>query len=215
MIVQSLFWAYGAPGTPAATGPTNLPGQPANQYQATWIPFAQDSRIAEQPRFADLVADPDGQFDPTVPEDFVDEVEGGTGDIVTFFSNEVAGQRIGSEWVVARGPFYAEAADGTQVIYATYGPVYDADADPADIPEGFEVGDVVQATADGANRYSAFAYFDPPSASFPAIVYLLLALLGFAIHAPWLYADERRERRERQEAAARAASEDERVPANA
>ena len=214
MIVQSLFWAFGAPGTPAATGPTNLPGQPANQYQATWIPFAGDSTIAQQDRFSDLVASPDQAFDTTVPADFVDEVETGVGDIVTFFSNEVAGEQVGTTWAVARGPFYAEAPDGTQVIFATYGPVYDADAE--DIPEGFEVGDVVQQEAGGTNRYSAFAYYDPASLSFPALVYLALSVLGFAIHAPWLYADERRERREREEVAARAASErEQRVPANA
>src|SRR5688572_24478959 len=45
----SLFWAFGAPGTPANTGPQNLPGQELDAYQPVWFPFAADSNLATAP----------------------------------------------------------------------------------------------------------------------------------------------------------------------
>ena len=42
-----VFWWFGAPGTPVATGLQNFPGQPADQYTAKWYPFEAGSPRAE------------------------------------------------------------------------------------------------------------------------------------------------------------------------
>ena len=39
----ALFWTFGAPGTPAFTGPQNLPGQELDEYLPIWVPLAQDA----------------------------------------------------------------------------------------------------------------------------------------------------------------------------
>lgn len=54
MGVIGVFWWFGAPGTPVATGLQNFPGQPADQYQAQWFPFEPGSPRAE---FFDLWRD--------------------------------------------------------------------------------------------------------------------------------------------------------------
>lgn len=38
-----VFWAFGAPGTPVATGLQNFPGQAGDAYQPKWYPFEGDS----------------------------------------------------------------------------------------------------------------------------------------------------------------------------
>lgn len=42
-----VFWWFGAPGTPVATGLQNFPGQPGDQYQAKWFPFEGGSERSE------------------------------------------------------------------------------------------------------------------------------------------------------------------------
>jgi hypothetical protein len=48
---MSLFWGFGAPGTPQATGPTNLPGQPAGRAAAQVGPVraGQPARRPQRP----------------------------------------------------------------------------------------------------------------------------------------------------------------------
>jgi hypothetical protein len=41
-----VFWWFGAPGTPIATGLQNFPGQAPDEYQAHWYPFEADSERA-------------------------------------------------------------------------------------------------------------------------------------------------------------------------
>lgn len=45
-MVIGIFWWFGAPGTPVATGPQNFPGQAGNQYQAQWFAFEPGSETA-------------------------------------------------------------------------------------------------------------------------------------------------------------------------
>ena len=53
-----VFWWFGAPGTPVATGLQNFPGQPGDAYQATWYPFEPGSERAENfPATADVTTD--------------------------------------------------------------------------------------------------------------------------------------------------------------
>ncbi len=43
-----VFWWFGAPGTPVATGLQNFPGQAADEYQPKWFPFEEGSDRSEQ-----------------------------------------------------------------------------------------------------------------------------------------------------------------------
>jgi hypothetical protein len=45
-LVLGVFWWFGAPGTPVATGLQNFPGQPADQYQAHWFAVEPGSDAA-------------------------------------------------------------------------------------------------------------------------------------------------------------------------
>ena len=69
-----VFWWFGAPGTPVATGLQNFPGQPADQYTAKWYPFEPGSDRAgeftlwrEGPEAFQTVADFVGTDDETDP----------------------------------------------------------------------------------------------------------------------------------------------------
>ncbi|MBW3664842.1 MAG: hypothetical protein KY469_17215 [Actinobacteria bacterium] len=42
-----VYWWFGAPGTPVATGLVNFPGQPGDNYQGQWFPFEPGSERAE------------------------------------------------------------------------------------------------------------------------------------------------------------------------
>lgn len=81
----SLFWAFGAPGTPPNTGPQNLPGQELDAYQPTWFPFASDSVLAteEDSPYVAAAAYPDGWGD--VPADFAGTASTGASNITSFF----------------------------------------------------------------------------------------------------------------------------------
>ncbi len=60
-----VFWWFGAPGTPTATGLTNFPGQAADEYSPRWHPFEGGS---ERSTFFDaddsFAPDSPGQFEP-------------------------------------------------------------------------------------------------------------------------------------------------------
>jgi hypothetical protein len=46
-MMLGVFWWFGAPGTPVATGLQNFPGQAPDAYQAKWYPFEPNSARAE------------------------------------------------------------------------------------------------------------------------------------------------------------------------
>jgi hypothetical protein len=218
MILISAFWAFGAPGTPATTGPTNLPGQVPDEYQPIWVPFAEDSEIAADPVYAAVVGN-DEAFTPVeVGEDVAEgdeaeEDEGeslgegpnavtGVSDIQNFFSQptEESGypQRIQASWIPTDVGL-AEAENGRPVVRATFVETYEADPEgnlPEDAPEGAEVGDPVE----GGDSFVAYAFFDAGNPVFPSLVFIGLSLLGFALHAVLLFFDEQGERRERTQA---------------
>lgn len=47
MAVLGVFWWFGAPGTPVATGLQNFPGQANDEYQSSWYAFEPGSPRAE------------------------------------------------------------------------------------------------------------------------------------------------------------------------
>jgi hypothetical protein len=192
LFIMSLFWTFGAPGTPQATGPRNLPSQLPNEYQPTWTPFAQDSRIADLPEYQLVQSYPEGFGE--VPEDFTDEAEAGASDTQTFFADEAHGEVI-SDIDEVESIEYAEAENGFPVVAVTYLPVD---------PNTFEV-------VEDGEPVTLFAFFDEGNPIFPGLVFIALSLLLFAIHAVLLFFDEGREARE----ASRTAEEVEREPVSA
>lgn len=69
-VMLGVFWWFGAPGTPVATGLQNFPGQPGNQYAPKWFGFEPGSERASF--FGDAV----NSFDNFQP---VAEYVGGAG----------------------------------------------------------------------------------------------------------------------------------------
>src|SRR5688500_616859 len=63
MTIYALFWTFGAPGPPPATGPQNLPGQELDAYEDVWRPYAGDSRVAEDPTYGVAKTWPEGFAD--------------------------------------------------------------------------------------------------------------------------------------------------------
>ncbi|MDP8971075.1 MAG: hypothetical protein M3N52_11390, partial [Actinomycetota bacterium] len=148
--ILALFWTFGAPGTPPATGPQSLPGQELNAYEPTWVAFAGDSLIAEKPEYAIVRQYPEG-FGP-VPEGFAGTAGAGAEDIKSFFSSRERQTKIvQADWVPVPGPEglrYAEAANGRPIIAVTFAP-----------PEGAEDADATPVTV--------FGYYDAGNPMFP------------------------------------------------
>lgn len=188
MVIYSLFWAFGAPGTPPTTGPQNLPGQAADAYLPVWVPFAPDSRIAEDPTYDVVQQYPQGFGE--VPADFEDEAEEGADEIKTLFTARET--RVLSLTQAPADIRYAEAENGRPIIGVIFKETYQAPgADDEPLPEGVEVGDIIPESEEEV----MFAYFDAGSPLFPSLVVIALSILGFLIHAVLLDLDERRERR--------------------
>jgi hypothetical protein len=216
LFLIGLFWAFGAPGTPALTGPTNLPGTPANEYQPLWVPFAEDSLVAEDPTYA-FVAD-EGAFE-AVPEEEATEAETGAGDILSFFTSEPGGNLLpeaGGYVIDPEVPIgYAEAENGRPVIRVTFAPTYrltEAGAPPEGVTED-QIGQVIPEDEAEAPRITAFAFFDGGSPLFPILVFIGVAFALFVIHAWLLYMNEVGEAREREADAAAEAEHEEPVAA--
>lgn len=227
LIIYALFWAFGAPGTPPATGPQNLPGQELDAYEDTWRPFAKDSTLANDPNYDVVKTYPEG-FVKTpeaagLPADFAAAAETGSGDIQTFFATKagpLTQPPVQATWSeVTDERRYATAANGRPIIAVTYQQTYQvAQIAPGQAPE--EEGppkltpDGVAAEEDGSNvapegtelgdpvpdgeTFTAFAFFDRGSPKFPSLLVLGAVVLLFALHALLLARDEKRERRERE-----------------
>lgn len=183
MLVYSLFWLTGAPGTPRYTGPQNLPGQSQDYYVTKWVPFAPDSLLADR-EFEAVKSFPEGFG--AVPEDFQERADEGAGDIQEFFAVERNSvQLVGEDWEVQEIA-YNPNVGGDPVIAVT------------------------MAAPEGEETYTAFAYFDAGAPWIPSVVFVVLSLIGFVLHTALLAWDENQERRA---AEAEQAEEPEKVPA--
>lgn len=194
MFMLTLFWAFGAPGTPMFSGPQNLPGQPIDYYQPKWVPFAGDSLIAEQPEYEAVQGFPNTFGD--VPESQETLTQEGTGPIQDFFASEAAGGQVDADWIPTQ-IWYAEATNGRPMIAVEF-------AEPS--PD-----DPTQAAA-GGETYVAFGFFQAGNVIFPNLIFIGLSLAGFVLHMVLLAWDERQERRELEEDLAAEQPERERVP---
>jgi hypothetical protein len=151
--VLSLFWGFGAPGTPQFTGPQALPGQSADYYTPKWVAFADDSTLADE-RFPIVKQYPEGfqeegggaaaggdgaaegETGQADTEGASEAASGGAEEIGNFFREERAGtQLIGDEWVLAGPPLAATVESGEKVVGATYAKPFALD-DEGEIPEG-------------------------------------------------------------------------------
>jgi hypothetical protein len=194
MLLISLFWAFGGPGTPMYTGPQNLPGQPIDYYQPKWVPFAEDSVVAEQPAYQAVQGFPD-TFGP-VPDGQASLAEDGAGPIQDFFASDAAGAQVGEGWI-AEETWYAEAENGRPMIAVQYTePLEDAPLEPD--PDG--------------ESYVAFGFYQSGNLMFPNLVFIVLSLIGFVLHMLLLGWDERQERRDLEEDLAAERERQERVP---
>jgi hypothetical protein len=180
LFLLSIFWAFGAPGTPQATGPTNLPGQPANELQPRWIAFASDSLLADERAELQVVRTfPEG-FDVREdwPEDLADRIDAGQTEIQNFFSGEDAGEPVRDTWLpVETG--YVQLDDGTEILGVTYQ----------------ETDNTLELVPDGAT-YTGFAFWEPGNPLLPALLLAGISLILFLLHAFLLDRDELRMKRE-------------------
>lgn len=185
MLMISLFWAFGAPGTPAFQGPQNLPGQPLDYYQPKWVPFAEDSLVAEDPDYQIAQDYPEGwseQRPAAIDEDMLDDA---VDDVRDFFTAEAAGGQVGETWVPNEDEtpiMFAESANGRPMVAIEF---VEADA----------LGEVT----DPENTYLAFGFFDAGFLMLPSLVMIVLSLIGFVGHLLLLGWDERQERRQLEE----------------
>jgi hypothetical protein len=221
----SLFWAFGAPGTPPNTGPQNLPGQELDEYIPIWVPFVEDAAVVTEegsPYAAAVQAYPDGWTE--VPEDFVDQAETGAQNITSFFAGlqdeGYTNLLFGTEEILG-DPLYAEAENGRPMIAITTVTTCQLIEDPAtpegETPEfvlppnceaaGAEVGDPVPAETTGEEgdavrtEQTFFAFFDAGAPYFPSLLMAGILFVLFVFHMLLLARDERRERLEAAEAA--------------
>jgi hypothetical protein len=156
MLILSLFWGFGAPGTPRNTGPQSLPGQPADYYTPKWVAFAGDSTLAQE-RFGLVRQFPEGfqeeggggggdaaaaeggaegGGEDAEAEGADDSAAGGADEIGNFFREERGGSTlIGDDWVPAGRPLVATAESGEKVVAATYAKPF-AFNDDGEIPQG-------------------------------------------------------------------------------
>jgi hypothetical protein len=195
MFLMSLFWGFGAPGTPQATGPTNLPGQQADALQAKWVPFAQDSLLADREDLSVVKQYPEGFEVDGWSANQQDNIDQGLNDIVNFFSSSTAGEQIGATWP-AETIAYTETTTGFPLVAVEFTPVDEA-LEPT-----------------GADPYVAFGYYDAGNPLLPSIIFVVISLVLFVLHAWLLDRSERMERREI-ESLRGTTAEPERVPANA
>lgn len=171
MVIYALFWTFGAPGTPPATGPQNLPGQQLDAYEDTWRPFAGDSLTADDPDYQVVKGYPEGFSEsPDVAgrtEEFVTEAETGADEILTFFSTQagpLTDPPLEPTWMVATDTEgdeqpepgaaiqYAQAGNNRPIIAVPFAPTYQvASRQPADADEPVLTVDGAPPADDGSN----------------------------------------------------------------
>ena len=199
-LLLSLFWTFGAPGTPPNVGPQNLPGTELDAYLPVFRPFAATSALAEGD-YAFVQSYPDGFEEP--PADFEERAQEAAGEIQSYFAGLVEPYRKelqGTEEPVR--VLWSPARDGArfEVVAVEYQATCQLVGEEPALPaqcEGLEVGDVDPM----AEPEVFFAFFDPGAEYFPSLLMTAIMLVLFAGHMLALYRDETRERREREELA--------------
>lgn len=203
MFVMSLFWGFGAPGTPQATGPTNLPGQQPDALLAKWVPFAQDSTLADRSDLEIVKQYPEGFEEEGWPGEMQAEegddanlIDQGIDEIQQFFASEEAGGQVEETWAVESAAYAEAPGTGYPLLAVTY----------------IETDEALEPVADG-DTYTAFGYYDEGNALLPSFIFMVASLILLLLHAWLLDRDERLERRRLAAARERQVAEREPVPA--
>lgn len=210
----ALFWAFGAPGTPAFTGPQNLPGQDLDAYTPVWVPLAQDSPLVTEvgSEYGVIEAYPDG-FSTSPGDVSEDEIVEGRSEIMNVFSGfgpESPYANLLASTDQAVDTQYAVAENGRPIIAVTYAATcQQVRVEDPDNPEEFiqalpdgcaEVGELPAADSElrsGENAdVTLFAFLDRGNPGFPSYVMLAGTFFLFALHMVLLLRDESRTARE-------------------
>ncbi|MDX1619978.1 MAG: hypothetical protein R3320_03245 [Nitriliruptorales bacterium] len=216
-----VFWWFGAPGTPVATGLQNFPGQASDAYQGRWYGMQPGSPRAN---FFDVTNNFD-QFE--TPEEFV-----GTEDpedpSLAFLVGDLdqAGQIMLSQWLPTddtgslrlganRRQELQQAAGEPQEGEARATPFFTAELEELKVAKdegmriaGAKLNTVANFVEEGTTSVvrtevvetgNWFAFKDPGALWFPSAVWTVVALVGFILSLFGLDRIEQREKRERGE----------------
>ncbi len=194
LFIMSLFWGFGAPGTPQATGPQNLPGQPLDELQEKWVAFAQDSLLADRPDLAIVREYPEGFVEEGWPADFEETADTGVNEIQDFFASEAAGEQVTALWEPETVSYAVTERTGLPVLAIEFREI-DEEGEPTD------------------ETYLGFGFWDEGAPLLPSYIFMGLSLVGLLLHGWLLDRSERMERRRRRADAAAVDAEPERVPA--
>ena len=166
MLILAALWAFGAPGTPAFLGPKgDLP---------TWTPLAAGTDL-RSPTFPVVDEFPDGDWAPPDEAGKATEVEAVTQAIQEFVAEEANAELAAAQ---IEGEVTSANIQVEEIHFARVGET-----------------DLVAATAfptTGGREVEVVAYLDPGNLSMPSYIALGIAVVGFAVHVPFLDRAERR-----------------------
>ncbi len=225
-LMLGVFWWFGAPGTPPATGLQMFPGQPVDQYEPSWYAFEAGSERSEfypsHQTPSDFVSPAEFRGGPgAVDEDFPDsdkkfaalrgDLDAASQAMVQqFFPTDVdGGIRVGAERRTEWLQNLPEPEEGWQQASPFFSVV----------SEGVQVTDdggtlVAMGTYDVVAKYidattfaavnttvveddaTWFAFKDPGNKQFPSVIWSLLSLVFFLLSMVWLDRIEQSEKHE-------------------
>lgn len=230
-MMLGVFWWFGAPGTPVATGLQNFPGQAPDAYQGAWYPFEPGSPRAQFfPATNDLdsfqtVEEYVGTDDPRSPEyAFISgDLDQATGRMLEQWlpTDEQGGLRIGAgrraelieqagpvpDGLVRADPFYTAEVD--EVLVADDGGIRVAGARMVTFANYADPESDLVVEQEPVEEGIWFAFKDPGALWFPSAVWTFVSLALFVLS---LFALDRMEQREKRRRAEVEEAEDLAVP---
>lgn len=226
-VMLGIFWIFGAPGTPIATGPQNFPGQAADAYTAKWFPMEPGSeRAMEFPAtnsidsFSDIptyIGNPDAteeDLEAPGPAAIRGDIDQASQTMVELYAPTESGAIVlGGQ----RRAAWTEAAGDPEPGETRASPFFTVEVVEIRVTDdqGVRVAAaVLQPHAnfvdeDGETRQVAvtdepdvmYAFKDPGAITFPSIVWTLVSLVMFGAALFGLDRIEQREKREQLEVA--------------
>lgn len=217
--VLGVFWWFGAPGTPVATGLQNFPGQAPDAYQGKWYAFEAGSPRAEffpsANNFDDFqtIDEYAGTDDLTAPRRafLSGDAEQGVGKMLAQWlpTDTEGGLRIGAN----RRQALQEAAGSPEPGETRADPFYVAEVEEVRLTDDggvrlaaarivtravFVDGETGQVTRTPVVEEGVwFAFKDPGALWFPSAVWTVIALVLFVLSLFWLDRLEQREKHRR------------------
>ena len=166
MLILSALWVFGAPGTPKYLGPKG--------ELATWIALAEGPALRSE-TYPVIEQYPGGPWkSPEEDRSRAAEVEPATLAVQEFLAEE-AGRELteqGLEGEVESTEFQVENLRFTEV-------------------EGTQLAAAQAFAAGGGPQVMVFAYKDPGNEPLPSYIFLIVSLIGFGAHLPFLDRAER------------------------